>query len=93
MYNNEDVGVPVCLLGNGQCSPGKENSRMSVDMSTPNGETVSQGPNSPSGEWLINRYTLTWSARTEQNACMQLLFEHTFTSNILYCSLSMLSFS
>ncbi|XP_041663536.1 zinc finger protein Helios isoform X1 [Cheilinus undulatus] len=33
---------------NGQCSPGKENLRMSTDMSTPNGQTVPQGPNSPS---------------------------------------------
>ncbi|XP_042283084.1 zinc finger protein Helios [Thunnus albacares] len=33
---------------NGQCSPGKEKSRMLVDMSTPNGQTVPQGPNSPS---------------------------------------------
>ncbi|XP_058479035.1 zinc finger protein Helios isoform X2 [Solea solea] len=32
---------------NGQCSPGKENSRRLVDMSTPNGQTVLQGPNSP----------------------------------------------
>ncbi|XP_026151048.1 zinc finger protein Helios [Mastacembelus armatus] len=37
-----------CCTSNGQCSPGKENSRMLVDMSTPNGETVPQGPNSPS---------------------------------------------
>nr|XP_029133520.1 zinc finger protein Helios isoform X2 [Labrus bergylta] len=33
---------------NGQCSPGKENSRMSGEMSTPNGQTLPQGPNSPS---------------------------------------------
>ncbi|XP_035030787.1 zinc finger protein Helios isoform X2 [Hippoglossus stenolepis] len=33
---------------NGQCSPGKENARVLVDMSTPNGETDHQGPNSPS---------------------------------------------
>ncbi|KAE8299437.1 Zinc finger protein Helios Ikaros family zinc finger protein 2 [Larimichthys crocea] len=33
---------------NGQCSPGEENSRMLVDMSTQNGQTVPQGPNSPS---------------------------------------------
>ncbi|XP_067372505.1 zinc finger protein Helios isoform X5 [Channa argus] len=33
---------------NGQCSPGKQNSSMLADMSTPNGETVPQGPNSPS---------------------------------------------
>uniref|UniRef100_UPI0037E88E56 zinc finger protein Helios n=1 Tax=Semicossyphus pulcher TaxID=241346 RepID=UPI0037E88E56 len=33
---------------NGQCSPGKENSRMLADMSTSNGQTVPQGPNSPS---------------------------------------------
>ncbi|XP_034059923.1 zinc finger protein Helios [Gymnodraco acuticeps] len=33
---------------NGQCSPGRENSRMSADTSTPNGQTVPQGPNSPS---------------------------------------------
>ncbi|XP_074515720.1 zinc finger protein Helios [Sebastes fasciatus] len=33
---------------NGQCSPGKENSRMLADASTPNGQTVPQGPNSPS---------------------------------------------
>ncbi|KAL7384981.1 hypothetical protein ABVT39_012834 [Epinephelus coioides] len=33
---------------NGQCSPGKENSRMLADTSTPNGQTVPQGPNSPS---------------------------------------------
>nr|XP_043875592.1 zinc finger protein Helios [Solea senegalensis]XP_043875593.1 zinc finger protein Helios [Solea senegalensis]XP_043875594.1 zinc finger protein Helios [Solea senegalensis] len=32
---------------NGQCSPGKENSRRLVDMSTPNGQTVLQSPNSP----------------------------------------------
>ncbi|XP_028249247.1 zinc finger protein Helios [Parambassis ranga] len=32
---------------NGQCSPGKENSRMLADMSAPNGQTVPQGPNSP----------------------------------------------
>ncbi|XP_004081748.1 zinc finger protein Helios isoform X1 [Oryzias latipes] len=33
---------------NGQCSPGKENSRMLVDMSAPNGQTALPGPNSPS---------------------------------------------
>lgn len=33
---------------NGQCSPGKENSRLLADVSTPNGQTVPQGPNSPS---------------------------------------------
>ncbi|KAM8749693.1 zinc finger protein Helios isoform 1-T2 [Acanthopagrus schlegelii] len=33
---------------NGQCSPGEVNSRMLADMSTPNGQTVPQGPNSPS---------------------------------------------
>uniref|UniRef100_A0A3B4UMF3 IKAROS family zinc finger 2 n=1 Tax=Seriola dumerili TaxID=41447 RepID=A0A3B4UMF3_SERDU len=33
---------------NGKFSPGKENSRMLADMSTPNGQTVPQGPNSPS---------------------------------------------
>ncbi|XP_018527470.1 zinc finger protein Helios [Lates calcarifer] len=33
---------------NGQCSPGKENSRMLADVSTPNGQTLPQGPNSPS---------------------------------------------
>ncbi|XP_054471588.1 zinc finger protein Helios [Anoplopoma fimbria] len=33
---------------NGQCSPGKENSRMLVGASTPNGRTVPQDPNSPS---------------------------------------------
>ncbi|XP_059199477.1 zinc finger protein Helios [Centropristis striata] len=33
---------------NGQCSPGKENSRMLEDTSTPNGQTDPQGPNSPS---------------------------------------------
>ncbi|CAN9497874.1 unnamed protein product [Ophioblennius macclurei] len=33
---------------NGQCSPGKENSRMLADMSAPNGQTVPQGPSSPS---------------------------------------------
>ncbi|XP_029386043.1 zinc finger protein Helios [Echeneis naucrates] len=32
---------------NGQCSPGKENSRMLADVSTSNGQTVPQGPNSP----------------------------------------------
>ncbi|KAM9710093.1 zinc finger protein Helios isoform 2-T2 [Menidia menidia] len=35
------------LKGNGQCSPGKENSRMLADMSAPNGQTVPQGPTSP----------------------------------------------
>ncbi|TKS67372.1 Zinc finger protein Helios [Collichthys lucidus] len=35
---------------NGQCSPGEENSRMLVDMSTQNGQAVPQGPNSPSGD-------------------------------------------
>ena len=48
----------VCLPGNGQCSPGKENSRVLVDMSTPNGETDHQGPHSPSGECSINRNML-----------------------------------
>ncbi|XP_076603822.1 zinc finger protein Helios isoform X1 [Chaetodon auriga] len=33
---------------NGQYSPGEENSRMLAEMSTPNGQTVPQGPNSPS---------------------------------------------
>nr|XP_046259829.1 zinc finger protein Helios [Scatophagus argus]XP_046259830.1 zinc finger protein Helios [Scatophagus argus]XP_046259831.1 zinc finger protein Helios [Scatophagus argus]XP_046259832.1 zinc finger protein Helios [Scatophagus argus]XP_046259833.1 zinc finger protein Helios [Scatophagus argus] len=33
---------------NGQCSPSEENSRMLANMSTPNGQTVPQGPNSPS---------------------------------------------
>ncbi|KAM9851045.1 zinc finger protein Helios [Aulostomus maculatus] len=33
---------------NGQCSPVKEKSRILADMSTPNGQTVAQGPNSPS---------------------------------------------
>ncbi|KAM9342596.1 zinc finger protein Helios isoform 1-T2 [Pholidichthys leucotaenia] len=33
---------------NGQCSPGKENSRMLVDMPAPNGQTVPQGPDYPS---------------------------------------------
>ncbi|KAM4558837.1 zinc finger protein Helios isoform 1-T3 [Odontesthes bonariensis] len=33
---------------NGQCSPGKENSRMLADMSASNGQTVPQGPTSPS---------------------------------------------
>ncbi|XP_031714323.1 zinc finger protein Helios isoform X2 [Anarrhichthys ocellatus] len=33
---------------NGQCSPGKENSRMLAAVSTPNGRTVPQVPNSPS---------------------------------------------
>ncbi|XP_070770723.1 zinc finger protein Helios [Enoplosus armatus] len=37
-----------CCASNGQCSPSKENSRMLSDMSTPNGQTVPQGPNSPS---------------------------------------------
>ncbi|XP_024919410.1 zinc finger protein Helios isoform X2 [Cynoglossus semilaevis] len=32
---------------NGQCSPGKENSRILADMSTPNGQTVPRGANSP----------------------------------------------
>ncbi|XP_069010694.1 zinc finger protein Helios isoform X2 [Embiotoca jacksoni] len=39
---------------NGQCSPGKENSRMLADMSAPNGQTVPQGPNSP-GELAIKQ--------------------------------------
>lgn len=37
---------------------------MLADMSAPNGETVPQGPNSPSGESSINRYTSLWPART-----------------------------
>lgn len=47
----EDCLVSFHLPGNGQCSPGKENSRTSGDMSTANGQTVPQGPNSPSGEF------------------------------------------
>lgn len=81
VYNNEDCCVSVCLPGNGQCSPGKENSRMLVDMSTPNGETVPQGPNSPSGECFIDRYTLI---------CFS--FKHTH-SNILCYYFFMLSYS
>ncbi|XP_037345052.2 zinc finger protein Helios isoform X1 [Pungitius pungitius] len=38
---------------NGQCSPGKENSRMLADASTPNGQTIPQVPNSCSGECSI----------------------------------------
>ncbi|CAG09253.1 unnamed protein product [Tetraodon nigroviridis] len=34
--------------GNGQCSPGDENSRMLADVSAANGQTGPQGPNSPS---------------------------------------------
>ncbi|XP_075895882.1 zinc finger protein Helios isoform X3 [Nelusetta ayraudi] len=37
----------VFCTSNGQCSPG-ENSRMLADVSTPNGQPVPQGPNSPS---------------------------------------------
>lgn len=40
----------VHLPGNGQCSPGDENSRMLADLSAANGQTVPQGPNSPNGE-------------------------------------------
>lgn len=47
---NEDCLVPVCLPGNGQCSPGDENPRMLADASAANGQTVPQGLNSPSGE-------------------------------------------
>lgn len=50
MKYNEDCLVSVRLPGNGQCSPGDENSRMLPDMSAANGQTVPQGPNSPSGE-------------------------------------------
>ena len=48
--------VAVCLQGNGDCPPRKENSRMSVDLSanTPNGQEP-QGPKSPSGKWLLDR--------------------------------------
>lgn len=49
LYHSDDCLVSRCLPGNGQCSPG-ENSRMLVDVSTPNGQPVPQGPNSPSGE-------------------------------------------
>lgn len=47
----EDCLVSFRLPGNGQCSPGKENSRKSGDMSTANGQAVPQGPNSPNGEF------------------------------------------
>ncbi|XP_017279303.1 zinc finger protein Helios isoform X3 [Kryptolebias marmoratus] len=43
METSEDYSA-----SNGQCSSGKENPRMSVDMSAPNGQIVPQGPNSPS---------------------------------------------
>uniref|UniRef100_A0A668A1K4 IKAROS family zinc finger 2 n=1 Tax=Myripristis murdjan TaxID=586833 RepID=A0A668A1K4_9TELE len=36
--------VAVCLPGNGQCSPRKENSRTLADVSTPNGQTAPQEP-------------------------------------------------
>ncbi|KAM7407617.1 hypothetical protein PAMA_003375 [Pampus argenteus] len=36
-----------CCASNGQCSPGKEKSRVLADVSTPNGQTAPQGPNSP----------------------------------------------
>ena len=64
VQHNEDRYVSVCLPGNGQCSPGEVNSRMLADMSTPNGQTVPQGPNSPSGECSIKRYTFLQSARS-----------------------------
>ncbi len=49
---------------------------MLADMSTPNGQTVPQGPNSPSGECLINRCTLLQSAE-------QLQYAHTHTQFLL----------
>uniref|UniRef100_A0A3Q0S1W2 IKAROS family zinc finger 2 n=1 Tax=Amphilophus citrinellus TaxID=61819 RepID=A0A3Q0S1W2_AMPCI len=48
------IAMFLCLPGNGQCSPGKENSRMLADISAPNGQTVPQGPNSP-GELIIKQ--------------------------------------
>lgn len=49
LYYSDNCLVSLCLPGNGKCSPG-ENSRMLADVSTPNGQPVPQGPNSPSGE-------------------------------------------
>lgn len=63
VHHSEECGVSVCLQGNGQCSPGKENSRILADMSTPNGQTVPRGANSPDGECSINRNILMWSAK------------------------------
>lgn len=53
MYSTMTTAMFLCFPGNGQCSSGKENPRMSVDMSAPNGQTVPQGPNSPSGECSV----------------------------------------
>lgn len=64
VHHNEDC---VCLPGNGKCSPGKENSRMLADMSTPNGQAVPQGPNSPNGECSININTCGWSTRNSMH--------------------------
>lgn len=56
---------------------------MLADMSTPNGQTVPQGPNSPSGKCSINRYTFLQSAK---NHCMH---THSFSFNQIHCSKSM----
>uniref|UniRef100_A0A8D3A9K6 IKAROS family zinc finger 2 n=2 Tax=Scophthalmus maximus TaxID=52904 RepID=A0A8D3A9K6_SCOMX len=50
-----------------QCSPGKENSRILADMSTSNGQTVPQGPNSPS-ELTIKQEEETAQEETAQEA-------------------------
>lgn len=57
---------------------------MLADMSTPNGQTVPQGPNSPSGECSINRYTLLQSAK---NNCG--MHTHCFSFKQIYCSNSL----